>query len=101
MLTLVGILNKVVLLLLLNYSPNHILSTQVSEYNRIVVIESTNEDMERMVKERAETLKREDDKEEISRAKIMVYNETTGPMIDSLGDADKAVKVKICVLYND
>lgn len=66
---------------------------KVSEYNRIVVIESTNEDMERMVKERAEILKREDDKEEISRAKIKVYNETTGPMIDSLGDADKAVKV--------
>ena len=68
-------------------------STQVSDYSRIIVIESSDEEMERVVKERAETSEREDDKEEISRTKIQVYNENTRPMIDSLGDSNKAVKV--------
>ena len=67
---------------------------QVSEYNKIIVIESDNEDLERVVKERAETLQREDDKEEITRRKIQIYNENTRPMNDSLGDSDKIVKVQ-------
>ena len=65
----------------------------MSDYSRIIVIESSDEEMERVVKERAETSEREDDKEEISRFKIQVYNENTRPMIDSLGDSNKAVKV--------
>ena len=65
----------------------------MSDYSRIIVIESSDEEMERVVKERAETSEREDDKEEISRTKIQVYNENTRPMIDSLGDSNKAVKV--------
>lgn len=71
------------------------------EYNKIVVIESNNEDLERVVKERAETLQtlqREDDKEEITRRKIQIYDENTRPMIDSLGDSDKAVKVQSALL---
>ena len=70
----------------------------MSDYNRIIVIESTDEEMERVVKERAEISKREDDKLEISRTKIQIYYENTRPMIDSLGDDDKAVKVKSHVL---
>lgn len=65
----------------------------MSDYNRIIVIESSDEEMDRVVKERAETSEREDDKEEISRTKVQVYNENTRPMVDSLGDSDKAVKV--------
>lgn len=65
----------------------------MSDYNRIIVIESSDEEMDRVVKERAETSEREDDKEEISRTKVQVYNESTRPMVDSLGDSDKAVKV--------
>ena len=57
------------------------------------MIESSDEEMDRVVKERAETSEREDDKEEISRTKVQVYNENTRPMVDSLGDSDKAVKV--------
>lgn len=66
---------------------------KVSDYNRIIVIESNDEEMERVVKERAERSGREDDKEEISRTKVQVYNDTTKPMIDILGDSSKAVKV--------
>lgn len=66
---------------------------KVSEYNKIIVIQSNNEDLERVVKERAERLQREDDKEEITRRKIQIYNENTQPMNDSLGDSDKVVKV--------
>ena len=65
----------------------------MSDYNRIIVIESSDGEMDRVVKERAETSEREDDKEEISRTKVQVYNENTRPMVDSLGDSDKAVKV--------
>lgn len=69
-------------------------SIQVSEYNKIIVIESNNEDLERVVKERAERLQREDDKEEITRRKIQIYIENTQPMNDSLGHSDKVVKVQ-------
>lgn len=66
---------------------------KVSDYNRIIVLESGDDEMERVIKERAETSEREDDKEEISRTKVQVYNENTRPMIDSLADPSKAVKV--------
>ncbi|KAJ7339397.1 hypothetical protein OS493_005792 [Desmophyllum pertusum] len=66
---------------------------KVSDYNRIIVIESNEEEMDRVVKERAETSEREDDTEEISRTKLEVYNENTRPMVDSLGDSNKTVKV--------
>ena len=56
--------------------------------------------MERVVKERAERSGREDDKEEISRTKVQVYNDTTKPMIDSLGDSSKAVKVCFGAVFN-
>lgn len=68
---------------------------QVSDYNRIIVLEGGDDEMERVIKERAETSEREDDKEEISRTKVQVYNENTRPMIDSLADPSKAVKVYI------
>ena len=70
-----------------------LLFDQVSDYNRIIVIESNEEEMDRVVKERAETSEREDDTEEISRTKLEVYNENTRPMVDSLGDSNKTVKV--------
>lgn len=72
-----------------------IILKQVSDYNRIIVLESGDDEMERVIKERAETSEREDDKEEISRTKVQVYNEITRPMIDSLADPSKAVKVYI------
>ena len=49
--------------------------------------------MERVVKERAEASEREDDTEEISKAKLEVYKENTRPIVDSLGDSNKALKV--------
>ena len=72
-----------------------IILKQVSDYNRIIVLESGDDEMERVIKERAETSEREDDKEEISRTKVQVYDENTRPMIDSLADPSKAVKVYI------
>ena len=78
---------------------SEIILKQVSDYNRIIVLESGDDEMERVIKERAETSKREDDKEEISRTKVQVYNENTRPMIDSLADPSKAVKVYCCTLY--
>ena len=72
---------------------SEIILKQVSDYNRIIVLESGDDEMERVIKERAETSEREDDKEEISRTKVQVYNENTRPMIDSLADPSKAVKV--------
>jgi len=66
---------------------------KVSDYNRIIVLENSDEEMDRVVKERTETSQREDDKEDISRAKVHVFKENTRPMIDRLGDPNKAVKV--------
>ena len=74
---------------------SEIILKQVSDYNRIIVLESGDDEMERVIKERAETSEREDDKEEISRTKVQVYDENTRPMIDSLADPSKAVKVYI------
>ena len=68
----------------------------MSDYSRIIVLESGDDEMERVIKERAETSEREDDKEEISRTKLQGYNENTRPMIDSLADPSKAVKVYYC-----
>ena len=79
---------------------SEIILKQVSDYNRIIVLESGDDEMERVIKERAETSEREDDKEEISRTKVQVYNENTRPMIDSLADPSKAVKVCYCTLYS-
>ena len=79
---------------------SEIILKQVSDYNRIIVLESGDDEMERVIKERAETSEREDDKEEISRTKVQVYNENTRPMIDSLADPSKAVKVYYCTLYS-
>lgn len=66
---------------------------KVSDYQRIIVIESSDEEMERVLKERTKTSEREDDKEEISRTKLQVYNENTPPIIEGLGDSNKAFKV--------
>ena len=71
----------------------------MSDYNRIIVLENSDEEMDRVVKERAETSQRKDDKEDISRAKVHVFKENTRPMIDRLGDPNKAVKVHF-VRYN-
>lgn len=79
---------------------SEIILKQVSDYHRIIVLESGDDEMERVIKERAETSEREDDKEEISRTKVQVYNENTRPMIDSLADPSKAVKVYYCTLYS-
>lgn len=67
---------------------------QVSDYNTIIVIESNDEEIERVLKERAETSKREDDTEDLSKAKVEVYNANTRSMIDSLADSNKTVKVR-------
>lgn len=66
---------------------------QVSDYNRIIVIESSDEEIERVLKERAETSEREDDTEDLSKTKVEVYNANTRSMIDSLADSNKTVKV--------
>ena len=79
---------------------SEIILKQVSDYNRIIVLESGDDEMERVIKERAETSDREDDKEEISKTKVQVYNENTRPMIDSLADPSKAVKVYYCTWYS-
>lgn len=65
----------------------------MSDYNTIIVIESNDEEIERVLKERAETSKREDDTEDLSKAKVEVYNANTRSMIDSLADSNKTVKV--------
>jgi len=65
----------------------------VSDYNRIIVIESNDEEIERVLKERAETSEREDDTEDLSKTKVEVYNANTRSMIDSLADSNKTVKV--------
>lgn len=67
--------------------------SQVSDYNRVIVIESNDEEIDRVLKERAQTSEREDDTEEISKTKVEVYNENTRSM-NSLGDSNKAVKVR-------
>ena len=66
---------------------------QVSDYNRIIMIESNEEEIERVLKERAETSEREDDTEDLSKTKVEVYNANTRSMIDSLADSNKTVKV--------
>ena len=66
---------------------------QVSDYNRIIFIEGEDAEVERVVKERAEASEREDDTEEISKAKLEVYKENTRPIVDSLVDSNKALKV--------
>ena len=66
---------------------------QVSDYNRIIVIESNEEEIERVLKERAETSEREDDTEDLSKTKVEVYNANTRSMIDSLAASNKTVKV--------
>lgn len=66
---------------------------QVSDYNRIIVIESNEGEIERVLKERAETSEREDDTEDLSKTKVEVYNANTRSMIDSLADSNKTVKV--------
>ena len=65
----------------------------MSDYNRVIVIESNDEEIDRVLKERAQTSEREDDTEEISKTKVEVYNENTRSM-NSLGDSNKAVKVR-------
>ncbi len=67
---------------------------QVSDYNRIIAIESNDEETDRVLKERAGTSEREDDSEEISKTKLEVYNENTRSM-NSLEDSNKTVKVRI------
>ena len=66
---------------------------QVSDYNRIIVIENNEEEIERVLKERAETSEREDDTEDLSKTKVEVYNANTRSMIDSLAASNKTVKV--------
>ena len=66
---------------------------QVSDYNRIIVIESNEGEIERVLKERAETSEREDDTEDLSKTKVEVYNANTRSMIDSLAASNKTVKV--------
>ena len=58
------------------------------------MIESNDEEIDRVLKERAETSEREDDTEEIAKRKLEVYNENTRAM-NSLEDSDKVVKVRI------
>lgn len=65
----------------------------MSDYNRIIVIESNEEEIERVLKERAETSEREDDTEDLSKTKVEVYNANTRSMIDSLAASNKTVKV--------
>ena len=65
----------------------------MSDYNRIIVIESNEEEIERVLKERAETSEREDDTEDLSKTKVEVYNANTRSMIDSLADSNKTVTV--------
>ena len=57
------------------------------------MIESNDEEIERLLKERAETSEREDDTEELSKTKVEVYNANTRSMIDSLTDSNKTLKV--------
>ena len=66
----------------------------MSDYNRVIVIESNDEEIDRVLKERAETSEREDDTEEIAKRKLEIYNENTRAM-NSLEDSDKVVKVRI------
>ena len=73
----------------------------MSDYQRIIVIESSDEEMERVLKERTKTSERGDDKEEISRTKLQVYNENTRPIIEGLGDSNKAFKVYLVGSLND
>ena len=65
----------------------------MSDYNRIIVIENNEEEIERVLKERAETSEREDDTEDLSKTKVEVYNANTRSMIDSLADSNKTVTV--------
>ena len=65
----------------------------MSDYNRIIVIESKDEEIDRVLKERAETSARDDDTEELSKTKVEVYNANTRSMIDSLAHSNKTVKV--------
>ena len=65
----------------------------MSDYNRIIVIESNDEEVYRVLKERAETSEREDDTEELSKTKVEVYNANTRSMIDNLADSNKTVRV--------
>ena len=65
----------------------------MSDYNRIILIESNDEEIDRVLKERAETSEREDDTEELLKTKIEVYNANTRSMIDNLADSNKIVKV--------
>ena len=71
----------------------------MSDYNRIILIESNDEEIDRVLKERAETSEREDDTEELLKTKIEVYNANTRSMIDSLADSNKIVKV--CIYVHD
>ena len=66
----------------------------MSDYNRVILIENNDEEIDRVLKERAETSEREDDTEELSKTKIEVYNANTRSMIDSLADSNKIVKVR-------
>ena len=66
---------------------------QVCDYNRVIVIESNDEEVGRVLKERAETSEREDDTEELSKTKVEVYNANTRSMIDNLADSNKTVRV--------
>ena len=65
----------------------------MSDYNRIILIEINDEEIDRVLKERAETSEREDDTEELLKTKIEVYNANTRSMIDNLADSNKIVKV--------
>ena len=65
----------------------------MSDYNRIILIESNDEEIDRVLKKRAETSEREDDTEELLKTKIEVYNANTRSMIDNLADSNKLVKV--------
>ena len=65
----------------------------MSDYNRIILIESNDEEIDRVLKKRAETSEREDDTEELLKTKIEVYNANTRSMIDNLADSNKIVKV--------
>ena len=57
------------------------------------MIESNDEEIGRLLKERAETSEREDDTEELSKTKVEVYNANTRSMFDSLTDSNKTLKV--------
>lgn len=65
----------------------------MSDYNRVIVIESNDEEIDRVLKERTETSEREDDTEELSKTKVEVYNANTRSMIDNLADSNKTVRV--------